>query len=956
MPTYTPVPVDGVLSILQIFEFQATTNPHHPLFRHDSTSARDGYEDITWPQAVKMFDTTAQILRRRFSEPVDHTHPPVVGILAATGSILYACLIHGALRAGCIVFPLSTRNSDAAIAHLIAESGVKYLLVSPDGHMQDLARKAKALLHSRNVAVEILPIPTYEEVSDNQLTDLEPLPPLGPIHDERVLIIAHSSGSTSFPKVIPLTHRFLQTWKPSHPVDFSSWVQSAHGSPMFHVMGGLSVIRAAYTGTVMAFFPPTANAVIATPERILRSAVAARCTTILCPPTFLEEWAKDASSIEQLRSFTHVSFAGGPLPQHAGNILEQNGVPLSLVYGSTEAGAIAQMWKTPHKEGWEYFQLIDGESTVLVPIEDDSSGLLFHLIIKESPTRCLALTNTEIDGVRACDTGDILQQSPTNSEVYRLYGRVDDQIMHSNGEKTNPGPLEHILAQNPLVKTTLMFGRGKPHAGVLVMPSEEVSNRDSFRDAIWPTVEEANKFAPSHSRLFKEMIILSNPSKPFHLTAKGTLRRNAILQDYAQEIKDAYDAFDQASFSSSAFGAGSRGGENVVNDALEIVRTHVHAHVNPSISDNEDLFEAGADSLLAARIRRDIMQSLSEPSLNIPDVVVQSLPNDVVFTSPSIGRLASFIHGIIVCSAALPQTGLTFMKSVPASILDQKDNTIVRLREPEAGEPPLILVHGGTGLIYSFAYMQTHFKSGLWAIQITDETPQTSFAAQTDFYYAKVKESQPTGPYRLGGHSAGTFFACRIAKLLEANGDKVVQLALIDSSPLLAINRTGLDPSANLADPQNRHDLEERSVRGVCKVYRSYNDGWWNKFAAVIWNRWNGRLRAEDMTELMRTMYENLIGGSANAFEFALSQARGDHKGYDEVLAGMVAWMKEIQSPVTVYKATHGIIENMPPDAQAKWRAFGVDWAREDVRVVEIDANHSNIVAHDEFVEDIQKF
>ncbi|KAJ7670309.1 hypothetical protein B0H17DRAFT_1209411 [Mycena rosella] len=284
------------------------------------------------------------------------------------------------------------------------------------------------------------------------------------------------------------------------------------------------------------------------------------------------------------------------------------------------------------------------------------------------------------------------------------------------------------------------------------------------------------------------------------------------------------------------------------------------------------------------------MQSLSEPSLNIPDIVVQSLPNDVVFTSPSIRRLASFIHDIIVCSAALPQTGLTFMKSVPASILDQKDNTIVRLHEPEVGEPPLILVHGGTGLIYSFAYMQTHFKT---------------------------------------------------------NGDKVAQLALIDSSPLLAINRTGLDPSTDLADPQNRHDLEERSVRGVCKVYRSYNDGWWNKFAAVIWDRWNGRLRAEDMTELMRNMYENLIGGSANAFEFALSQAWGDHKGYDEVLAGMVAWMKEIQSPVN--KATHGIIKNMPPDAQAKWGAFGVDWVREDVHVVEIDANHSNIVAHIEF-------
>lgn len=46
---------------------------------------------------------------------------------------------------------------------------------------------------------------------------------------------------------------------------------------------------------------------------------------------------------------------------------------------------------------------------------------------------------------------------------------------------------------------------------------------------------------------------------------------------------------------------------------------------------------------------------------------------------------------------------------------------------------------GGTGLIYAFAYMQTHFHSGLWAIQVTDETPQTSFVDQTDFYYRKIK-------------------------------------------------------------------------------------------------------------------------------------------------------------------------------------------------------------------------
>jgi len=150
MPTYT-LP-DAGLSVLQVVEFHATKNPDHPLFRYDSSSSREGYEDITWSQAGKMFDKTAQMIRLRIGDAADCTPPLIVGILAATGTsphplsplskrpylssgaILYASLIFGTLRAGCTVFPLSTRNSDFALAHLIAESGVKYLLVSQDRH------------------------------------------------------------------------------------------------------------------------------------------------------------------------------------------------------------------------------------------------------------------------------------------------------------------------------------------------------------------------------------------------------------------------------------------------------------------------------------------------------------------------------------------------------------------------------------------------------------------------------------------------------------------------------------------------------------------------------------------------------------------------------------------------------------------------------------------------------
>ncbi|KAJ7935114.1 hypothetical protein B0H13DRAFT_1949732 [Mycena leptocephala] len=306
MTPYTLPCADGSLSLLQVMEFHAKANPDHPLFRYDSPSTPEGYEDITWRQAVNLFDTTAQIIRGRLGAAVDRTPPPVVGILASTSSILYAFLLFGTLRAGCPVFPLSTRNSEAAIAHLITESGVNYLLVSQDTHMQDIARKANDILQSKNVHITLISIPTYEEICAHDREDRDALPPLQPIDDDRVLIIAHSSGSTSFPKIIPLTQKYCSRIPGPHLVDLSARVQAAHGAAMFHAMGFLCIIRAVFFGMTISLFPPTANAVIATPDRVLACALSTKSTAILCPPMFLEHWAQDPASVKKLRMFTQI--------------------------------------------------------------------------------------------------------------------------------------------------------------------------------------------------------------------------------------------------------------------------------------------------------------------------------------------------------------------------------------------------------------------------------------------------------------------------------------------------------------------------------------------------------------------------------------------------------------------------------------------------------------------------
>ncbi|KAJ7128068.1 hypothetical protein C8R46DRAFT_1017532 [Mycena filopes] len=944
--TYTPVPSDGSLDIVQVFQLQASQNPNHPLFRYDSESALEGYDEITWSRAVKMFETTAQILRRRLADNGDNTH--VVGILAATSSVVYASLLLGSIRAGYTVFPLSTRNSAVATAHLIAESNIRSLLVSQDPHIQNIAGAATALLKARDIHIDMIPIPTYDEVIAVN-SDVNMLPPLEHIDDERVIVIAHSSGSTSFPKVIPLTQGYFQ--RGAAGPDLSGEVLSAHASAMFHAAGLIVLFTAMYKGIILASFEPTVNAALPTPERVLRSALATKCTILACSPMFLEHWVKRPTDIDKLRTFSSVISITGPLTQVVGDMLEQNGVKLRVSYASTETSIISEAKE--RNGGWQYFQFPTTISPVLVPIDGNTSSSLFRLIIKDCATHRVAVSNIEIDGVPAFDTNDIVQQHPTNPNLYRVYGRIDDQIMHSNGEKTNPCPLEQIIARNPLVKSAVLFGRSKPHVGILIQPFERVVNLELFRESIWHSIEEANKFAPAHSRVFKNMMILSNDSKPIQMTPKGTLRRRDTLEDYAQEIEAAYTDFDKEP--SSRYTVGFLR-EISAEATLEIVRGHVHANIRSDISDDEDIFEAGGDSLLAARIRNGIMQSLRAPALKIPRGVVESLPQDLVFSSPSITNLSTSIYELIIRDPyeKLKDSPYT---AVSVSILEQQNSTIVRLCEPASGEPPLILVHGGSGDAYCFRFMQAAFKTGLWAIHVTNETPRTSFIAQTDFYYQKIKEAQPQGPYRIGGYSAGTFMACRLVILLQENGDEVIQVALLDSSPFLHLfPHPGVDQSTNFNDPNALREFYDRSVRNYCKAAMTWSHPWWHQFSKVIWERWNGCLRDEDMSELMRNAYHNIFGGIPRAFEFILGLVSGDPKGYAELTAALVEWTKRVRAPITLYRASQDpALANTTPEFRERWSAFGMDWGCKNVRVVGIDGDHGSILHSEQLFNALQK-
>jgi thioesterase domain-containing protein len=101
-------------------------------------------------------------------------------------------------------------------------------------------------------------------------------------------------------------------------------------------------------------------------------------------------------------------------------------------------------------------------------------------------------------------------------------------------------------------------------------------------------------------------------------------------------------------------------------------------------------------------------------------------------------------------------------------------------------KPPLIYVHPVGGSIFSYLNLVQYLDSDqpLYALQAAglDEeqsAPQT-IEAMAAGYVAEIRETVP-GPYYLGGWSFGGVVAFEMAQQLEAAGEEVVLLTLIDS-------------------------------------------------------------------------------------------------------------------------------------------------------------------------------
>ncbi len=123
-------------------------------------------------------------------------------------------------------------------------------------------------------------------------------------------------------------------------------------------------------------------------------------------------------------------------------------------------------------------------------------------------------------------TNDIFIEDPPGSDEYRLEGRQDDTLVHINGEKTNPLPMESTISHSSIVERALVFGHQRLCTGVLIQLNREEADNysiDEILEKVWEAVEIANESAPSHSRILRQMVKCLPMNKILPTTDKGNV-------------------------------------------------------------------------------------------------------------------------------------------------------------------------------------------------------------------------------------------------------------------------------------------------------------------------------------------------------------------------------------------------------------------------------------------------
>ena len=320
------------------------------------------------------------------------------------------------------------------------------------------------------------------------LTGAGPAPRPGPAQPDDVALILHTSGTTSRPKIVPLSHRNVcaSARNISHTLRLTPEDRGLHVMPLFHIHGLIAGVLAPLAVGSLVFCTPGFNAL-----KFFAWMKECKPTWYTAVPTMHQTiLARAAGNRETIEAhplrFIRSSSSSMP-PQVIAELEKVFNAPLIESYGMTEAAH--QMASSPLPPARRIPGSVGIAAGPEIAIMDNAGALLPAGAVGEVVIRGDNVTggyennpaaNAEafVDGWFR--TGD---QGVLDADGYlTLTGRLKE-IINRGGEKVSPREVDEVLMDHPAVAQVVTFGI--PHdklgeevgAAVVLREGQELSEQ-----------------------------------------------------------------------------------------------------------------------------------------------------------------------------------------------------------------------------------------------------------------------------------------------------------------------------------------------------------------------------------------------------------------------------------------------------------------------------------------------
>ncbi|UKZ61328.1 putative NRPS-like protein biosynthetic cluster [Trichoderma atroviride] len=645
--------------IPQIMDSLAARDPGRIVF--SLTTARDGSLgrlDVSAKTFTRAVDRLAWWIKDQVGisssiKPVGYIGPH---------DLRHVLLTYASVKAGYSALFLSPKNStEGALAVLDA---TKCDIWANAGEVP-LIPLVKELLEKR--PMKLLELPLLDDLLSDKPTEPFPYTKTFEEAKDEPFCYLHTSGTTGVPKPIPWSHgligtmdavRLLPPVEGDHGLlpwtsDWKAGDKIYSSFPMSHGAGIIMDILMPALFDLQCVLGPVG----VLPNINLIESLAENMDIDIWSmvPSLVDELGETPEVLAKLQKSKFICASGGPVsPTSAGKVndvirvLNLTGTTEGLFIGNLVVPREDWYWFCFHPySGFEFKQVEEG--TYEHWVHRNKHWPLFQGIFQTFPDK---------DSI---NFKDLYRRHPSKPHLWAFKGRSDDLVVLSNGYKISPLETEASITTHPAIMGCLIFGTGKPQAGLLIELKDGYEKTDELLDSIWDAVKQANSQSRHKDQLLRDFVTFSEPDKPFVRTDKGTIKRPATLALYEGYIDRFYGSRSDETTSSISIDITSA---DAIQNGLKTILSSVLPEIDQA-AQIANFFDLGLDSLGVFSVVKSIRAATG---------LDEHLAPRHIYANPSLASL----------SIAIKRLAATVKAEMTKEANTEEDEVVVRIAQEAA--------------------------------------------------------------------------------------------------------------------------------------------------------------------------------------------------------------------------------------------------------------------------------